>query len=65
MKSKEIQDMTPVELRVKERELRQELFNLRMRSRTGQMEKPSRIRDLRKDIARVLTVLNQHVTSKA
>ncbi len=50
--------MTTDELSAKERELRQELFNLRMQSRVGQVEKPSRIRDLKKDIARVLTVRN-------
>ena len=58
MKMKEVQDMTGLELEAKERELRQELFQLKMKARLGQAGKPSRIRDLRRDIARVLTVSN-------
>ncbi len=57
MKIKEIAELTSVELQLKEKELRQELFHLKMQSRVGQVEKPSRIRDLKRDIARVLTVL--------
>ena len=52
---KEIADLTPTELAVKERELREQLFNLRMKSGVGQIEKPSQIRRIRRDIARVLT----------
>ncbi len=59
MKMNEIQDMTPIELLMKENELRQELFNLRMKSRVGQVEKPSQMRTIRRDIARVLTVLTR------
>ena len=58
MKIKEIADLTVAELGVKEREFREELFNLRMQARIGQIEKPSRIRDLRRAIARVQTVLS-------
>jgi len=47
------------ELLTKERDMRQELFNLRLRQQMGGLEKPSRITELRKDIARVQTVLNQ------
>ena len=65
MKIAEIADMTPEELLLRERELRQELFNLRLRSRVGQVEKPSRIRDLKRDIARVLTVRNQKLAQGA
>ena len=59
MKIAEIADMALDELLLKEKELRQELFNLRLRSRVGQVEKPSRIRDIKRDVARVLTVRNQ------
>lgn len=51
--------MTLVELQVKERELRYEMFDLKLKARAGQIAKPSRIRDLRRDIARVLTIVNK------
>jgi len=47
------------ELNTEARNFRQELFNLRLRQQTGAVEKPSRIRDLRKGIARIETILNQ------
>jgi len=59
MKIKELKSLTPTELEVKGREFRQELLNLRIRQTAGQLEKPSRLRELRKDIARVETLLNQ------
>jgi large subunit ribosomal protein L29 len=55
MKMSEIKDMTPVELAAKSRDLRQELFNLRLQKVSSQLEKPSRLRNLRKDIARIET----------
>jgi large subunit ribosomal protein L29 len=58
MKKSEIKDMTAEELRVKGRDLRQELFNLRLQQATSQLEKPSRMRTLRKDVARVETQLS-------
>jgi large subunit ribosomal protein L29 len=48
--------MTLNELAQKEQELRRELFNLRFQQATGEIENPMRIRVVRKDIARVLTV---------
>ena len=59
MKFKELQPLTETELQVKGHDLRQELFNLRLRQTTGQLEKPSRLHDLKKDIARVETLLTQ------
>lgn len=59
MKTSEIKEMTLDDLRAKEGELRKELFSLRMRHRTSQLENPLRLRSLRKDIARVLTVMNE------
>jgi large subunit ribosomal protein L29 len=47
------------ELQTEARNFRQELFNLRLRQQTGAVEKPSRIKDLRKGIARIETILNQ------
>ena len=58
MKKTEFKDMTAEELRVKGRDLRQELFNLRLQQATSQLEKPSRMRLIRKDIARIETHLS-------
>ncbi|MFO1488732.1 MAG: 50S ribosomal protein L29 [Verrucomicrobiota bacterium] len=59
MKMSELKDMTPVELAAKGRDLRQEIFNLRLQQASAQLEKPARLRTLRKDIARVETRLSQ------
>ena len=55
MKKQNFKEMTMVELAAKSRDLRQEMFNLRLQQAGGQLEKPSRLRLLRKDIARVET----------
>jgi large subunit ribosomal protein L29 len=59
MKASQMRDRTVEELRDKERELCEQLFTLRLQKVTGQLEKPSRVRELRKDLARVLTVLHE------
>ncbi|HTR44680.1 MAG TPA: 50S ribosomal protein L29 [Thermodesulfovibrionales bacterium] len=59
MKSSALREMTPEELTLKEQDLRRELFNLRFRLATGEVENPMRIRAVRKDIARVLTVMTE------
>jgi large subunit ribosomal protein L29 len=58
MKMSEINDETLVELQTKGRELRKELFGLNLQKSIGTLEKSHRIGQLRKDIARVETVLN-------
>tara|TARA_B100000959_G_scaffold200138_1_gene209424 strand:+ start:90 stop:341 length:252 start_codon:yes stop_codon:yes gene_type:complete len=58
MKMSEINDETPVELQTKGRELRKEMFGLNLQKSIGTLEKSHRIGQLRKDIARVETVLN-------
>jgi large subunit ribosomal protein L29 len=58
MKAAELRDATLVELTAKSRDLRQELFNLRLQQASAQLEKPARLRSLRRDIARVET----HIT---
>ena len=58
MKMSELKDMTIVELSAKGRDLRQELFNLRLQQVSAQLEKTSRLRLLRKDIARVETQIS-------
>jgi large subunit ribosomal protein L29 len=59
MKMSELKDMTPVELAAKGRDLRQEVFNLRLQQASAQLEKPGRLRTLRRDIARVETRISQ------
>ena len=58
MKMAELKDMTQVELTAKSRDLRQELFNLNLQKASAQLEKPGRLRTLRKDIARVETQIS-------
>ena len=55
MKMSELKDLTPVELAAKGRDLRQEMFNLRLQQASAQLEKPARLRNLRRDIARIET----------
>ncbi len=57
MKMKELDDMTLVELQAKGRDLRQELFNLRLQQASSQLEKPARLHTLRRDIARMETAI--------
>ncbi len=55
----ELKDLTAMELTAKSRDLRQELFNLRLQKASAQLEKPARLRLLRRDIARVETRISQ------
>jgi large subunit ribosomal protein L29 len=59
MKFSDIKDSTLEELSAKGRDLRQELFNLRLQQASAQLEKPSRLRQLRRDIARLETRASQ------
>jgi len=59
MKIKELRDLTEQELQTKRRDLRQEQFHLRMQQQAGQLEKPSQLRSLRRDVARIETLLSQ------
>ncbi len=59
MKIAELKDLTVVELQAKGRDLRQELFNLHLQKASAQLEKPARLRTLRRDIARIETRLSQ------
>lgn len=56
---KEIQEKTAEELLAEGRNLRQEIFNLRLQQASAQLEKPARLRTLRRDIARIETRLSQ------
>ena len=59
MKASELRDLTIEELEKQAMDLRERLFRLRMRNRLGQLESPSEIRKVRRDLARVLTVINE------
>jgi large subunit ribosomal protein L29 len=59
MKIKEIVEMSMDELLTKRRDLRQESLHLRLQQQSGQLEQPSRLRLLRRDVARIETVLSQ------
>ena len=59
MKMKEITELSTDELLTKRRDLRQERLHLRLQQQSGQLEQPSRLRLLRRDIARLETVLSQ------
>ena len=59
MKFSETKDMTPVELSAKSRDLRHEMFNLRLQQASAQLEKSARLRVLRRDIARLETRISQ------
>lgn len=61
MDMKELQDLTAAELAEKEQQLSQELFNLRFQLAAGRVENPMKIRQARRDLARVKTVLRQQV----
>ena len=57
MKAKELQELTKEELEQKLEALRRELFVLRQKMKTGKFEKFAQIRQMRKDVARILTVM--------
>jgi large subunit ribosomal protein L29 len=57
MRASEIRELSDDELAVKLRELRESLFVLRLRQGTNQLESPARLRQVRRDVARILTVL--------
>ena len=58
-KPSELRDLSIDELKQEELMLRKELFNLRFQKVTGEIENPMRIRKIRKDIARLLTVMGE------
>jgi large subunit ribosomal protein L29 len=65
MKIKEIIEMTTDELLTKKRDLRQESLHLRLQQQSGQLEQPSRLRLLRRDVARIETILSQRSKQEA
>lgn len=59
MKPSELRALTADELKQKESDMRKELFNLKFRVATGEIENPMRISALRKNIARILTIITE------
>ena len=59
MKASELRDLAAEELAIRERELIDQLFRMRIQKSMGQLEAPDKIRTVRRDLARVKTVLRQ------
>ena len=59
MKIKDLRELSDKDLESKIIETKKELFSLRMKQSTGTLEKPSKIRELRKDVARLKTILRE------
>ena len=59
MKIAEVRNFTDSELVAKKKDARQEYFNLRLQQQTGALEKPSRLNEIRKDVAKLETVLSE------
>ncbi len=65
MRASELREQTVEELREKESELAEQLFALRLQKVTGQLENPAKIPAVRRDMARVLTVLQERESAKS
>ena len=65
MKIKEIRELTPAELASRKQELKQEMFHLRIQQQSGQLEKPSLLRSLRREVAQVETILTSKKSATA
>jgi large subunit ribosomal protein L29 len=65
MNATELKEKTPDQLRDQLVALKKEAFNLRFQKATGQMENTARMRSVRRDVARVMTVLNQKAAEAA
>jgi len=59
MKIKELREMTVEELGARRRELRQEMLNLRVQQQLGQLENPARLHQLRREVARIETIVTE------
>jgi large subunit ribosomal protein L29 len=64
MKAAKVREMGPDELRTKERELQEQLFRLRVQKSLGQLDNAIKLREIRRDVARVKTVLKQKQVSR-
>ena len=64
MKARELKELTAEELLKREKELKEEIFNLRFQHSTGQLDNTARLKQIKKDIARVETTLRQKALNK-
>ena len=65
MKLKEIRDLSGKELEARKRELKEELFRLRLQQASGQLEKPAELRNIRREVARIQTILSERRMKEA
>ncbi|MFN7967476.1 MAG: 50S ribosomal protein L29 [Acidobacteriota bacterium] len=65
LKPQKLRDMNDAELAREAEDLKRSLFNLRLQKATGQLEKPHKLRETRRDIARVETILKQRLLQAA
>lgn len=65
MKIKELRELSVEELGARKREARQEMLNLRVQQQIGQLENPSRLRTLRRAVARLETLITQRTSAAA
>ena len=65
MKASEIREMSVDDLRVRERDLDDQLFRLRIQKSMGQLEAPAKVREVRRDLARVKTILREKEQAQA
>lgn len=64
MKKQDFKNMTVEELAQKEKNLKKELFDLQFHRKVGTVEKPARFKEIRRDIARILTVIRERDLKK-
>jgi len=64
IKTNELRNMTVDEIKIKEDSLKKELFALRSEAEAGRIEKPHRINDVRRDIARCETIIREKMNAK-
>ncbi len=64
MKAKELRELTPEEIAKRQKDLKEEVFNLRFRQSTGQLDNTSRMKIVRKDLARITMVLHEKASGR-
>jgi large subunit ribosomal protein L29 len=64
MKAKELRELTAEEIAKRQKDLKEEVFNLRFRHSTGQLENTSRMKIIRKDLARITMVLHEKMSGR-
>lgn len=64
MKNKELRDKSEIDLHNRERELTEQLFKLRFQRATGSMENPMKVRNARREIARIKTILRERASAR-